>query len=145
MPSRRRSRERALQVMYEWDLRHISIEDALESFYEVLYSDSADEMEKAHPPSPDAFTETLAKGASAAASSIDLLIERHSQNWRLERMSLVDRNLLRLAIYEMTRLGTPPAIVIDEALELARMFSGEQSVPFVNGVLDAVRKQPAQD
>ena len=63
------------------------------------------------------------------------------ENWKLERMPIVDRNILRMAIYEMNRHETPPAVVIDEALELARQFSGEESVSFINGVLDAVHKE----
>ena len=85
--------------------------------------------------------ESLARGVSQAVAATDEQIEKHSAHWRLERMSTVDRNILRLAIYEMKMVGTAPAIVIDEALELARRFSGDESVSFVNGVLDAVRKQ----
>jgi N utilization substance protein B len=69
------------------------------------------------------------------------MIGSHSEHWRLERMPAVDRNILRLAVFEMTGTQTPPAVVIDEALELARRFSGEASVAFINGVLDAVRRQ----
>jgi N utilization substance protein B len=69
---------------------------------------------------------------------IDSQISQKSEHWRLDRMAAVDRNLLRLAVFEMTGLGTPPAVVIDEALELARQFSGDESVSFINGVLDAV-------
>ena len=65
-----------------------------------------------------------------------------SENWRLERMPAVDRNILRLAVYEMTDLETPAPVVIDEALELARQFSGDESVSFINGVLDAVHRNP---
>ena len=71
---------------------------------------------------------------------IDKLISEKSANWRLERMSVVDRNILRMAIYEMKEVGTPPAVVIDEALELARQFSGDESTAFINGVLDAIRR-----
>ena len=72
---------------------------------------------------------------------VDDLISRHAAHWRLDRMPTVDRNILRLAVYEMLRTDTPPAVIIDEALELARQFSGEESVHFVNGVLDAVRRE----
>jgi N utilization substance protein B len=85
--------------------------------------------------------EELAKGASDMAPDLDKHIETNSQHWRLERMPPVDRNILRLAIFEMTRRITPAAIVIDEAIELARQFSGEESVGFINGVLDAVHKE----
>ena len=85
--------------------------------------------------------EELAKGTTAMVSDLDRRIEENSQHWRLERMPAVDRNILRLAIFEMTKSALPPAVVIDEALELARQFSGEESVSFINGVLDAVNKE----
>ena len=84
--------------------------------------------------------EELVRGTAANIESIDLKIGEKSANWRIERMPVVDRNVLRLGIYEMTGAKTPPAVVIDEALELARQFSGEESVSFINGVLDAVRR-----
>ena len=71
---------------------------------------------------------------------MDELIVSKSENWRIERMPAVDRNVLRLAVYEMTHTETPRPVVIDEAIELARQFSGDESVAFINGVLDAVRK-----
>ena len=85
--------------------------------------------------------EELARGASEMAPDIDHRIAEKSEHWKLERMPIVDRNILRLAIYEMSRQDTPPAVVIDEALELARQFSGEESVSFINGILDAVHKE----
>ena len=85
--------------------------------------------------------EELARGASEMAPDIDHRIAEKSAHWKLERMPIVDRNILRLGIYEMSRQDTPAAVVIDEALELARQFSGEESVAFINGVLDAVHKE----
>ena len=85
--------------------------------------------------------EQLVKGATEKAPEIDAQLSKHSAHWRLERMSIVDRNILRLAVYEMMATATPAAVVIDEALELARRFSGDESVAFINGVLDAVRKE----
>ena len=89
----------------------------------------------------DEFMEELARGASAMAPDIDHRIAEKSAHWKIERMPIVDRNILRLGVYEMSRGETPPAVVIDEALELARQFSGEESVAFINGVLDAVHKE----
>lgn len=143
MPSRRRSRERALQVLYQWDMRHNSVEESLRAFYESLYSEASGEDNPLPKPDADPFMESLAHGTADAVTRIDQQIEQSSEHWRIERMSFVDRNILRLAIYEMSTVGTPPAIAIDEALELARRFSGDQSVSFINGVLDAVRKQMA--
>ena len=89
----------------------------------------------------DPFMEELARGASEMAPDIDHRIAEKSAHWKIERMPIVDRNILRLGIYEMSRRETPAAVVIDEALELARQFSGEESVAFINGVLDAVHKE----
>ncbi len=75
------------------------------------------------------------------SADLDRRIETKSEHWKLERMPTVDRNILRLAVFEMTKSSTPPAVVIDEALELARQFSGEESVSFINGVLDAVNRE----
>jgi N utilization substance protein B len=142
MPARHRSRQRALQILYQHDIRGESLPEAIDHFYGTLYS----EDEKAEPPMPDLFMEELARGTADKASGIDKLISERSANWRLERMSVVDRNILRLAIYEMSNLETPPPVVIDEAIELARQFSGDESIAFINGVLDAIRKdiKPAQ-
>ncbi|HLH37806.1 MAG TPA: transcription antitermination factor NusB [Bryobacteraceae bacterium] len=135
MPARHRSRQRALQVLFLWDQRRQRIEDAISAFYETLSSE-----EDAPRAAPDEFMETLVRGASENAPSIDQRIAEKSENWRLERMPAVDRNILRLAVYEMSELKTPAPVVIDEALELARQFSGDESVSFINGVLDAVHK-----
>jgi N utilization substance protein B len=136
MPARHRSRQRALQVLYQHDIRGESLPEAIHHFYGTLHS----EDDEAVPADADAFMENLAHGTVAKAAGIDKLISDRSANWRLERMSVVDRNILRMAIYEMSELETPPAVVIDEALELARQFSGDESVAFINGVLDAIRK-----
>jgi N utilization substance protein B len=135
MAARHRSRQRALQVLYQWDMTKQPVEQAISSFYDTLYSDETPEQ-----PDRDDFMETLAKGTSEMATDIDHRIMSKSENWRLERMPAVDRNILRMAIYEMSREETPAAVVIDEALELARQFSGEESVSFINGILDAVHK-----
>lgn len=137
MPSRHRSRERALQVLFLVDIRQQPAGTAIQAFYDTLCSAEEDET----PPLPDPFMEQLVQGTSEARGSIDQRIAGHSEHWRVERMPVVDRNILRMAVYEMTSVGTPPPVVIDEALELARRFSSEESVAFVNGVLDAVRRE----
>jgi N utilization substance protein B len=136
VPSRRRSRQRALQVLFLWDVHKQPIEDAIAAFDEILYSE-----ENAIRPQRDAFLDQLVKGAAANVAEIDQRITQHAEHWRIERMPAVDRNILRLAVHEMMAFDTPPVVVIDEALELARKFSGEESVQFVNGVLDAVHKE----
>ena len=136
MPARHRSRQRALQVLYLWDLRKQAADEAIVSFYETLASDEG------HPgrPDPDEFMEALVRGTAEKAPGIDHRISNKSEHWRLERMPAVDRNILRMAVYEMSELKTPAPVVIDEALELARQFSGDESVSFIHGVLDAVRR-----
>jgi N utilization substance protein B len=136
MPSRHRSRQRALQVLFQADVRQQPPEEAIRAFYDSLLEPG----ESRAVPEPDAFMEQLVHGAMARAAEIDRKIAGHSEHWRLERMPIVDRNILRMAVFEMTSVGTPAPVVIDEALELARRFSSEESRPFINGVLDAVRK-----
>ncbi len=136
MAARHRSRKRALQVLFEWDMRREEIDRAIQHYYDSLYSE---EQEKQ--PKPDKFMEELARGTAAQVTEIDRQIEERASNWRLERMAVVDRNILRLAIYELGRAEVPAVVIIDEALELARQFSNEESLAFINGVLDAVYKQ----
>ena len=137
MPARHRSRQRALQVLFSCDLRQQPVDEAIAAYYKTLES----EEEDPDPGQPDEFMESLVRGASGQAAAIDQRIAAKSEHWRLDRMPAVDRNILRLAVYEMTDLGTPAPVVIDEALELARQFSTDESVAFINGVLDAVRRQ----
>lgn len=146
MAARHRSRQRALQVLYQWDMTKRPMDDAIRAFYDTLRADKTaeDKVEEPDPESQDGrdeFMEELARGASEMAPDIDHRIAEKSAHWKLERMPIVDRNILRLGIYEMSRQDTPAAVVIDEALELARQFSGEESVAFINGVLDAVHKE----
>lgn len=141
MPSRHRSRQRALQVLYQAEVSRISPHQALDNFYLTLHSSEREDEDNPAQPGRDEFMESLVRGTMSQTASIDARIVSHSANWRLERMPLVDRNILRVAVYEMMGAGTPAAVVIDEALELARQFSGESSVAFINGVLDAVRKE----
>jgi N utilization substance protein B len=122
--------------MFLWDQRKQPPADAIAAYYETLSSED-DPPQRAE---PDDFMESLVRGATEKAPAIDAQIAAKSEHWRLERMPAVDRNILRLAVYEMSDLGTPPAVVIDEALELARQFSGDDSVAFINGVLDAVNR-----
>src|ERR1035441_1497714 len=126
MASRRRARQRALQILFTWDARKQPVEDAMDAYYDALYSE--EELER------DPFVGTLVRGTVENLAEIDGRITRHAEHWRMERMPAVDRNILRLAVYEMTHGGTPAAVTIDEALELARKYSGEESVQFVNGV-----------
>jgi N utilization substance protein B len=134
--ARHRARQQALQILFQWDLRRSEIGEILRGYYESLLV-SEDSPAK---PVRDAFAEQLVRGVVANIDKIDETITNHAEHWKMGRMPAVDRNLLRLAVYELMRTDTPPAVAIDESLELARKFSGEESVHFINGVLDAVRK-----
>ena len=110
-----------------------AVEDALNAYYDTLYSDEK--------PERDPFVAELVRGTVEYIAEVDERITKHAEHWRMERMPAVDRNILRLAVYEMSHGGTPAPVTIDEALELARKFSNEESVQFVNGVLDAVHRE----
>ncbi|MBV9156027.1 MAG: transcription antitermination factor NusB [Acidobacteriaceae bacterium] len=138
MAARHRSRKRALQVLFEWDMRGEPIDRAISHYYDTLYSEESEKK-----PKPDKFMEELARGTVENAEQIDRKIAEKSEHWRLARMAVVDRNILRLAIYELSQQAVPAPIVIDEAIELARQFSNDESLPFINGVLDAVHRQTA--
>ena len=130
--------------MFQADVRQQQVDEAIRNFYETLYSNETQETPGADqmPPRPskDDFMEELARGTFDRRESIDEQITSRSDHWRIERMPTVDRNILRMAIFEMQVLQTPAAVVIDEALELGRQFSGPESVSFLNGILDAIRK-----
>jgi N utilization substance protein B len=135
--ARHKAREQTLQMLFEWDLRRTPLEEIASGFYGSLLV-SEDSVAK---PRPDPFAQNLLEGVTNEIAIIDELITKHAAHWRIERMPAVDRNVLRIAVYEMLRTDTPAAIVIDEALELGRRFAGEESVQFVNGVLDAIRRE----
>ncbi|MCS7182560.1 MAG: transcription antitermination factor NusB [Thermoanaerobaculum sp.] len=127
MGVRRRGRELALQMLYQHELSGASLEEMTQRF---------EELEQA-PPQAREFALTLVRGVMAHQQAIDRQVAEQAEHWRLDRMAAVDRNILRLAIFELLyQPDTPPAVVIDEAVELAKRYGSEQSGPFVNGVLD---------
>jgi len=130
MTLRRRARELALQLLYQWEARGEGAEKAEEAFWAGAKA-AAQTREFAH---------RLFTGTVAAAPQLDALVEKHATNWRLDRMSAVDRNILRLAAYELKFGTAPPRVVLDEAVELAKKFSDDAAPAFVNGVLDAMVK-----
>jgi N utilization substance protein B len=138
MTLRRKSREFALQMLFQWDMNHQEPKLLEKTFWK-----SARAEDKTR-----SFANQLFEGAVALAPEIDQLVGKLSENWQLDRLATVDRGILRLAISEL-RLGTaPPKVVIDEALELAKKFSSPESPAFLNGILDAAYKslegKPAQ-
>lgn len=131
---RQRARAAAVQVLYECEVGHLALAEAMG----VL--DRVGEPEAAALDAADrAFAETLAGGVLADAAALDERIGQAARHWRVERMATLDRIVLRLAVHEwLARPETPPRVVINEAIELARAFSGEDAAKFVNGVLDGV-------
>ncbi len=133
---RHRSREVALQVLYAIDLAGpppepdagVSTKEAFERVEESF------EL----PEGARDFARALVAGVTEGRAAIDDTLAAHSRNWRIERMAAVDRNILRLAIYELSETETPAVVILDEAVELARRFGTDASPSFVNGVLDAV-------
>jgi len=122
-------------MLFQWEVGKHSAPYVLQSFLGG----------RALLPDVEAFARALFEGTVEEISTLDPLISGHAEHWRVERMAAIDRNILRMALYELLHYPeTPPAVVIDEALELARRFSGEESVEFVNGVLDAIRKSLPQ-
>jgi N utilization substance protein B len=134
---RHRAREAALQILYQWEVGRTDLESAIETLFGLQWPGAA--------PPPDAvrlFASELARDTVSRLATVDALITETAERWRPERMALVDRLILRLAICELLRdAATPPAVVINEALELARTFSTEDAVKFINGMLDGVRKK----
>ncbi len=131
MPSRHKARELALQMLFQWDLGCHPPAEVISTFLTPRKLDSE----------TGGFARALFEGAVNHVGVIDSLARAHSAHWRLERMAAVDRNIIRLAVYELCHVPeNPPAVVINEALELARRFSTPDSVEFVNGVLEGVRK-----
>ena len=146
--SRHRAREAAVQMLYQWEVGRVSAHEAVRTYWPGRDAPPSADDEHADA-TPDVavdeigrtFANGLVAGTIGRAPEIDALITAHTKNWRIERMAVIDRLIMRLAIFEMlTEEGTPARVIINEALELARTFSGEEPVPLINGVLDAVRK-----
>lgn len=129
----RKARECALQMLYQWELAHAEPSRIEATFWKATRGSSEQRF----------LANKLFEGAAADASVTDELIARHAENWRLERLAAIDRNILRLAVHELRRGEAPEKVVINEALELAKKYSEPDAVGFLNGVLDAIRKSLA--
>jgi N utilization substance protein B len=133
----RRAREAALQILYQWEVGRGEIDRAVDTYFDLQWPGET--------PAPEdvrEFGSALARDTVTRLPAIDPLIAETTERWRPERMPVLDRLILRMAICEMMRdRATAPAVIINEALELARTFSTEESVKFVNGMLDGVRKK----
>ena len=133
MGTRRKSRELALQMLFQSDLGQQGPEEVRNTFWQGR-GEVASEVQ--------GFAEVIFRLAHDRAREIDSLIEAHAEHWRMDRMAAVDRNILRAAVAELLGFpSTPRAVVINEAIEIARKFSSPESVQFINGVLDSVGKQ----
>jgi transcription antitermination protein NusB len=133
MGTRRKSRELALQMLFQADMGQQSAADVSRTFWSERNNVSQDVR---------GFATDLFRVAVDSAPVIDKLIEGHAKHWRMERMAAVDRNLLRTSVAEFIGFpSTPKAVVINEALEIARKFSSPESVQFINGVLDSIARE----
>lgn len=135
---KRRAREAALEMLYQWEIGRMGADETV-----ATYWPARDEDAEAGPLDEElrGFANALVTGTIARVDEIDGIIGPRAHNWRVERMAVVDRLVLRLAVCELLTVpGTPAKVVINEALELARRYSGDEAVAFVNGILDAVRK-----
>lgn len=133
MGKRRKARELALQLLYQLDL-----------WDETDPSPHLSEFWSRHPVDPEvrAFTEALVRGTKLHQPKIDELIIQYTEHWDLGRMAVVDRNILREGVFELLWLTeVPPKVAINEALEVAKKFSTQESSRFINGILDRVRKE----
>lgn len=134
--ARRRAREAALQMLYQADIGQLTIADAVR-IHDVMGADAVVLADDARE-----YAEQLARGTWHARTTLDGYIAEATRNWRVERLAVIDRLVLRLAVHEMLdHPATPPRVVIDEAIELTREYSGEEAAKFVNGVLDGVFKR----
>jgi N utilization substance protein B len=122
-------------MLYQYDVGRQPLEEILESFWEM----------NEHPRRVREFADELFEGSIERIKEIDRTIQQHTKNWRLSRMAAVDRNILRVAVYEfLCDTGTPVTVVINEALEIAKKFSTHESAQFVNGVLDSIKNDLLQ-
>jgi N utilization substance protein B len=144
MGPRRQGREGALRALFFLDVNpELTVGEALRRFFELAAAAAEDGGDPLDPEARD-FCERLVRGTWEHRDEVDALIRRYSKAWRLERMATVDRNVLRLAAYEL-RFGAdaPAAVVLDEAVELAKRYGSEASGAFVNGILDRIANEGA--
>jgi N utilization substance protein B len=134
--AKRRAREAALQMLYQCDVGRAGAYESITSYWATRDDEHVLEGDLRE------FADRVVRGTLDRREEIDRLIAAHAQNWRIERMTVIDRIVLRMAVYEMlAQAETPSKVIINEAIELARSYSGDEAVGFVNGVLDAVRKE----
>ena len=143
MGSRRKARECALQMLFAADVAEMPSDDVVRSYWAELGESDLDETARA-------FATRLATGTLSNLEMLDERIRSRAEHWRISRMAVVDRNILRLAVYEFLYEPTPRTVAINEALEIARRFSTYEATQFINGILDAIKRdlddeQPQQN
>ena len=143
MGSRRKARECALQMLFAADVAEMPSDEVVRSYWAELGESDLDETARA-------FATRLATGTLSNLGLLDERIRSRAEHWRISRMAVVDRNILRLAVYEFLYEPTPRTVAINEALEIARRFSTYEATQFINGILDAIKRdldeqQPQQN
>ena len=129
MGTRRRGRESALQVLYQIDVTQRSAEEALFLFWNNFTFDEESRS----------FCESLVRGVTKHYDDINALVERYAEHWKMSRMTWIDRNILRMAVYELLYCqDVPPKVTINEAVDLGKKFGSEDSGAFINGILDRI-------
>ena len=130
MSLRSKSREFALQMMFQWEIGRQEPRRIEDGFWRIARAEKTTRD----------FANQLFEGAVAGAAELDALVAARADNWRPERMAVIDRAILRMAAYELRQAKTPPKVVLNEAIELAKKFSSEDAAGFINGVLDGLLK-----
>jgi transcription antitermination protein NusB len=133
MGSRRKARECALQMLFAADVAEATSDEVVRSYWAELGEPDLDDTARE-------FATRLASGTLANLASLDDRIRSRAEHWRISRMAVVDRNILRLAVYEFLHEPTPRTVAINEALEIARRFSTYEATQFINGILDAIKR-----
>ena len=134
MAQRHKAREYALQMAFQWEIGRQNVARIEEGFWRMVRGDK----------NMRAMANQLFEGTVAASAELEALVGKHAVNWRVERMAVMDRVILKLAAWELRAGKTPPKVVLNEALELAKTFSSGESAAFINGVLDAMLKAQPQ-
>jgi N utilization substance protein B len=130
MPARTRSREYALQMLFQWEMGKQEYAKIEGGFWVNARAQKTTRE----------FADQLFENAATRAAELDEIISAHARNWRIERISAIDRAILRLAIAELQTVSTPAKVVLNEAVELAKKFSSDEAASFINGILDSAMK-----
>ena len=133
MGSRRKARECALQMLFAADVSETRADELVRTYWEELGDEDVE-------PAAREFATRLVVGTLSRLAELDERIRSRAEHWRISRMAVVDRNILRLAVYEFMHEPTPRTVAINEALEIARRFSTYEATQFINGILDAIKR-----